>query len=122
MKCSDDKCTITVSDDEDVIHKCQNSKGEHLNNVDVSVIRTEGMAAVHVTIYAIIDDPVHGSPYEATGRELLHLRTPAFVEQVPPFTLHWQSWFSIEGDGWGMRTDVLHHLPAVFNCTRQGCR
>lgn len=107
-------CTIDLSTTTEEIHKCKNSKGEHLNNVDIEVVQmASGMVRVYVC--AIIDDRQHGNPYEETGREILQMGSKALdVKLQPNGVTHRQSWQDIESNGWNDVDDILHHLPVRF--------
>lgn len=110
MKCTDTKCQVEVSDDpnSDVHHKCQNSYGEHLNNVDIELVQMAS-GKIRVYVHAIIDDPKEGAPYEETGRELLMMATKALDVTLANTEKHVQSWWDIQSNGWGGSSTYLRH-------------
>lgn len=120
MNCPDTKCkTVDVpgalgAEGDPVHHKCKNSKGEHLNNVDIEVVQmASGM--IRIFVRAIIDDRQHGAPYEETSREILSAGTKALdVNLGNDMRSHEQSWFDIESNGWNDPDDRMHHLPDRF--------
>lgn len=106
----------TTTEYEDGGHyKPKNRLGEHTENVDIHILRHRrpGCYVTAITVYAIIDDPTHGAPYEATGRELLHVYTREIAGDLP--VDHEQSWFDIQSNGWNDTDDVLHHQSLVFH-------
>lgn len=96
-------------------HKPKNPLGEHTENVDVHIVRSDMGEhwTTSVSIHAIIDDKEHGAPYEETGRELLHVTTREIEGEWS--VDHWQSWFDIQSCGWSDTDDKLHHTSLEFH-------
>lgn len=93
----------------------KNARGEFTENVDLHIIRRR-RAKHHVTtieVYAIIDHPTEGAPYEETGRELLHVYTRELEGEWEGE--HWQSWRDITSNGWNDSSDYLHHQSLIFH-------